>query len=445
MSSSPSNSSESTVDSFATVSDTSSEEFETTTLTTVVKTVKVFEHRPMKVLDNNLMAASTPTFKRKCMDSSFSPVLEGYNSNHFPSESKPTNKVSVRRRSNSVVDKARKSLTADLTCKTTGKVQTSVETQTEPGEDLVELFREQASVATRAKMETAIRLQVESECSKVLADSLADIAEKAEDALRKAKVNSVTLEKCHEIAMRNVLIDPANAIHLHNKLIRDLKLKARISNDFSVALSKIYTEAKETAKSVKKRRKDAAIVRKPWNHLTGRCDPASQQLSSSQSSSSSFKRGCNTIQAPKSISSKRVPVNPNHKFLKAKTRVHFSTPLNQFLEQPVNNESSSTVANEPNIEIEIKSNPVIQAKSKFTQKEGEPKHQVRKFKSLDREQLSLDFFNVSQLHGNERDIFIKEKIDEFHQNVDVFDGKDMNEEIEKVKAEWESFASSRSD
>ena len=320
-----------------------------------VRTVKVEKFSPVKAGNVRSMISSTPAFKRKrAVIESFSPVSvpdpvqvqkvkdETINQQNL--------RFTVRRRKNNAIKKHRR-FAASKNCPS----QTS-STQTEEEENnLISKYIEEVNQMRDYQHDTSFLLQLEKEKCSTLRSALLTVLERSEISIDDVASKNLHLKESI-VGTRNPDLSNAAAVKVyHDQITYAAKVKSSIHDGLLSSLKSIKKECNVTFADLKRQAKYASRKKHPWSAKTNSCRTISQ--SSSDSSKSLSKASQNGILTRNIISSKRIPFNPDAKFLQVPKSVQFRVPLNDFLAQSQSESPHLSIkVSQEKIEVEIPQN-----------------------------------------------------------------------------------------
>ena len=299
----------------------------------IVRVCKVERFSPNKANVIRSTISSTPAFKRKRAElSSFSPILSPDRIQKVKNDviDSQSLRFTVRKRRTNTLTKQRRIAASNKSIKL---VSSSVQTDNEENA-LIEKYIEEVRALNENKRQIAFCLQVEKEKNSVLRSTLGSILERSEIAIDDTFIQSFNLERSISATKNPDLSTDVKVSEYHAEINRAVKIKSQIHNGLMGTMKSIKKDCKGAFEDVIQRHKEAS-----------KAFPS--QSSSKRNISSSSK---NSILTKSLKVSKRVPFNPDVKFLQAPKSVQFRIPLDEFL--AVSQDES------PNLSVNISSDKI---------------------------------------------------------------------------------------
>ena len=378
--------------------------------------------------------AATPSVKRKRPDvESISPISSDSEVQRKCDEvsANQYHKYSVRKRKSNTVKINRRTRAAATVPNTAdGSTQTEEEL-------LIQKYINEVEHQRDLYYDLSFKFQVEKEKSSVLTKSLNRIQIRAVLALENVKNNDGTLKSIQKDSIKPDLGSSSAIKSYHDSITHGVKIRSQNLFELTSSVQNINLECTSTFADIKVRNKEANKKTMPWCPKTNACKTISQ--SSSENSTSLNKGG---VQSQEFRLSKRVPFNPEVKFLKAPKSVKFSVPLEEFLSQVTYSPDSKLQCASPDkIEITIPdSNQVLnssQSRSNAPDTWEQIHANIEKFRKMPVDELDWSLLDVSSnstiIQNNFETQQLKKK------------SAALVSEIDQLEKEWNDFAASRID
>ena len=379
---------------------------------TVIKVTKVEKYSPVKASRVRSIICSTPTFKRKRQEiESFSPVeCPEDRSQRVINEvlSQQQLRYTVRKRKTNTVNICRRKNAASKLA----PAVSSISTQTLEEENaLIQKYIDEVDQLQQSRREMSYLFQLEKEKSSVLRSAVLSVLDRAEISIEDFEARTFNLTQTLVASENPDLMSESGLKNYHDQITRGINIKTKIHKGLLSSLKSIRRDCEATFVDLKQRHKDATKKKHPWSAKTNSCKTISQ--------SSSDRSQCSILNN-KSVVSKRVPFNPDAKFLRPPRSVNFKIPLEQYLNQSDQKVSdlSIEISNE-NIEIEIPatSEPVkvvIKSEVDTTKNVSIPENMNLSLLNISQSSTSLEEYKsgIDQLEQEWNDFACSSKINE---------------------------------